>query len=303
MKIYIDDKLIADKLKQNKSEQNEEILYISKVEDRERILKGFDFRGISKIKQENIYFESHESFAYLHLLVPSEDLSDPKSVRMEIYFAEKTMLLFYEGKYSIVETLIEALLFEDEEIYTLEEIFYRLLNLLNTRYIVCLDEIEDKITDLEDTLVREEKINYVGKIGVLRKQLLILRRYYEGILTLMEDLEENRNGLFSDEALRLVHFQTQKAERLYHNVLNLRDYLTQVREAYQALLDIESNKVMKLFTVITAIFLPLNLLVGWYGMNLFMPEAAFRHTYLAVIFVSIAIVVGLITYFKRNRWF
>ena len=76
-----------------------------------------------------------------------------------------------------------------------------------------------------------------------------------------------------------------------------------VREAYQALLDIESNKVMKLFTVITSIFLPLTLLVGWYGMNLSMPETASRYTYPVVIIVSIAIVVGAIVYFKRKRWF
>lgn len=303
MKIYIDGKLAADKIKQNQSEHDEEILHVCKAENREQLLKGFDFRGISKIKRENTYFESHESFSYMHLLVPSEDLADPKSVRMEIYFADKTMLLFYEGKSFIVESLTEILFSADHEIDTLEEIFHWILNLLNTRHIACLNEIEDKITDLEDTLVKEEKINYVVKIGALRKQLLTLRRYYEDVLTLMEDLEENRNGLFAEETLRLVHFQTQKAECLYHNVLNLRDYLTQVREAYQALLDIESNKVMKLFTVITAIFLPLNLLVGWYGMNLSMPETAFHYTYFIVIFVSIAIVAGLVVYFKRNRWF
>jgi magnesium transporter len=47
--------------------------------------------------------------------------------------------------------------------------------------------------------------------------------------------------------------------------LNLRDYVTQVREAYQAELDISLNNIMKIFTVITAFFSPLTLLVGWYA--------------------------------------
>ena len=40
-------------------------------------------------------------------------------------------------------------------------------------------------------------------------------------------------------------------------MLHLRDYVTQVREAYQAQIDIEQNKIMKIFTVLTAVFLPL----------------------------------------------
>ena len=230
-------------------------------------------------------------------------MSDLKSEQIEIYLTHKTMLLFYEKCSFIVETWLEDFLSTDEKTDSLKENFLNLLNLLNTRHLVCMDKIEDKITDLEDALANEEDKDYVSEISVLRKQLLILRRYYESMLALMDDLEENRNGLFNEDELRLLHFQTQKAERLYHNTLNLRDYLTQVREAYQALLDIESNKVMKLFTVITSIFLPLTLLAGWYGMNLFMPEMAFRYTYLIVIFVSVIIVVGLIVYFKRNRWF
>ena len=45
-----------------------------------------------------------------------------------------------------------------------------------------------------------------------------------------------------------------------------------MREAYQAQLDYEQNQLMKAFTVLTAIFLPLSLIARWYGMNFSMPE-------------------------------
>lgn len=248
-------------------------------------------------------FESHKEFDYLYLLVPSKDMSNPEAERIEVYLSQKAMLIFYEGESLIVDALVKDLLAKDQEMESLEGVLHHILVRLNNRHVVPMDEIEDSIADLEDALASEESRDYVEEISRLRKQLLVLRRYYEGLLAMLEDLEENRNGLFSEEVLRVLHFQTQKSDRLYHNVLNLRDYLTQVRESYQALLDIEANKVMKLFTVITAIFLPLTLLVGWYGMNLFMPEVSLRHTYPIVIGASVAIVVGCIVYFKRNRWF
>ncbi|MPN50396.1 Cobalt/magnesium transport protein CorA [bioreactor metagenome] len=60
---------------------------------------------------------------------------------------------------------------------------------------------------------------------------------------------------------------------------------------------------MKIFTVITAIFLPLTLLVGWYGMNFHMPELQWAYGYPAVIVVSIALMVALILLFKKKDWF
>ena len=76
-----------------------------------------------------------------------------------------------------------------------------------------------------------------------------------------------------------------------------------MREAYQSQIDIEQNELMKLFTVVTVIFQPLTLLVGWYGMNFSgMPELAWKYGYPVFIIVSAVIVLILILYFKKKKW-
>ena len=94
-----------------------------------------------------------------------------------------------------------------------------------------------------------------------------------------------------------------RVDRLFHSVLNLRDYVTEVREAYQAQVDINLNQLMKLFTVITTICLPLTLIAGWYGMNFPMPEYTSSIGYPMVIALSVVIVVWVIAYFRKNNWF
>jgi magnesium transporter len=86
-------------------------------------------------------------------------------------------------------------------------------------------------------------------------------------------------------------------------VLNSRDYVSQVREAYQAQVDIDQNTIMKVFTVITSIFLPLTLLVGWYGMNLRMPEFSWDYGYPFVILLSVIVVSLCVVFFKKKKWF
>lgn len=91
---------------------------------------------------------------------------------------------------------------------------------------------------------------------------------------------------------------------MYKTVINLRDYVSQVREAYQAQIDIGLNKIMKVFTVISAVFLPLTFLVGWYGMNFeSMPEFSWKYGYIFAIGLTLLIIVVCLVIFKRKKWF
>ena len=116
-------------------------------------------------------------------------------------------------------------------------------------------------------------------------------------------MEENRNSLIGSKDLIFFKLLSNRTDRLLRGVHNLRDYVTQVREAYQAQVDIELNSVMKLFTVLTAIFLPLTLIVGWYGMNFSMPEYSWFYGYPFAILLSVAVIIISVAYFKKNKWF
>lgn len=165
-----------------------------------------------------------------------------------------------------------------------------------------LDDIEQEILGLENALITSKKRNCVREIISLRKRLMVLKRHYEQLLNVFDELHEKEITL---EETSLIYFKVieKRVDRLYNGVLHLRDYVTQVREAYQAEVDISLNNIMKIFTVITAIFLPLTLIVGWYGMNFSMPEYSWPYAYPVVIVLCIAVVIFSIAYFKKNKWF
>jgi magnesium transporter len=166
-----------------------------------------------------------------------------------------------------------------------------------------LKDIESRITKLEEQVMEEARKDFTREIIDLKKQLLFLERYYEPLLDVAEGLEENDNGLIEERALKYFGILKKRIERLNNNVLHLRDYVTQVREAYQAQVDISLNHIMKLFTVITAVFLPLTLIAGWYGMNFkYMPELNWVFGYPFVFALSAAVVVVSLMYFKRHHY-
>ena len=70
-----------------------------------------------------------------------------------------------------------------------------------------------------------------------------------------------------------------------------------------ATLNYNLNNTMKLFTIVTIIFQPLTLIVGWYGMNFTnMPELVWKFGYIYVIVLSITVVAGILFYFKKKKY-
>lgn len=144
--------------------------------------------------------------------------------------------------------------------------------------------------------------NFNGEILSLRRRLLIVRNYYEQLLDIFETMSENEADLFSQRNLHYFRAMREKIARLSANTQLLRESLVQVREAYMAALDYNANRIMKVFTVVTTIFLPLTLIAGWYGMNFrYMPELSSRMGYPSVIILSALVVVLSLLFFKRKN--
>lgn len=136
------------------------------------------------------------------------------------------------------------------------------------------------------------------------KRLLRLKRYYEQLGMILGELAEDDAEIFDKETRRQLRFADRHVSHLLDSVFHLREYITQVREAYQAQIEIEQNQVMKVFTVITTVFLPLTLIAGWYGMNFAaIPELEWRYGYLYVILLSVFVCSLCILFFKHKKWF
>ncbi len=167
-----------------------------------------------------------------------------------------------------------------------------------------LDSTEAEMTEAENEMLIQADEDYLDRIIDFRHELLDLKRYYEQLSSIFDELSANDNGRLTKESVQRFEILSNRVERFRSVTLNLQEYVSQMREAYQSQIDIEQNELMKLFTVVTVIFQPLTLLVGWYGMNFSgMPELAWKYGYPVFIIVSAVIVLILILYFKKKKWF
>lgn len=247
-------------------------------------------------------FESHDGFDAISYNVMQYGKKNLPVKRVCIYMRKNLFLMLSDNPEAIREIVGE--ISEDVEKTTnFDRLFYTFLERTIIDDASYLDNIEQEIAELEDQLITTNRKNCVVEIIALRKKLMRFKRHYEQTQIVLDAVQENENELIDPKSMRYFKIFANRVDRLYHIVLNLRDYVTQVREAYQAEVDINLNSIMKLFTVITAVFLPLTLIVGWYGMNLQLPEYSWKYGYPMVILACAAVVVFCMIYFKRHNWF
>lgn len=90
----------------------------------------------------------------------------------------------------------------------------------------------------------------------------------------------------------LIDYTTFNFERL--------DYL---QNTFLGLLNIEQNKVIKIFTIMSVIFLPPTLIASIYGMNFrFMPELQWEFGYPFAVFLMVFSALLPLFIFKKKGW-
>ena len=81
------------------------------------------------------------------------------------------------------------------------------------------------------------------------------------------------------------------------------DRLDYLQDTFLGLVNIEQNKIIKIFTVINIIFLPPTLIGSLYGMNFdFMPELHWRFGYVWALGLMILSVVLILFIFRKKNW-
>ncbi|NLK37590.1 MAG: magnesium transporter [Epulopiscium sp.] len=254
------------------------------------------------LNSKSARYESLDGYDTIH--VNLIDYHNLKAGQRKVFiYLNREKILFFCDEPERIFKILEGCIASVGDKISLERIISDFFNHITKGATPMFDKIEKEILDLEQELITSQKKDCVYEIVSLRKRLMILKRYFEQFLNVLEGVGQNENELYDPKMLRYFRTLEKRIDRFYQNVLNLRDYVTQVRESYQAEVDISLNVTMKIFTVITTIFLPLTLIVGWYGMNLPMPEYEWKHSYAMVIVLSLLVVLAGIVFFKKKKWF
>lgn len=180
---------------------------------------------------------------------------------------------------------------------------YVLIDSIVDHYFLLLEETEDRIEQLESSLLQVSDSDTLRESQAIKKGLAFLRRS-------VWPLREVISGLQRDQS-DLVRSSTQVYLRdVYDHTIQVIDTIESFRELLAGILDLSlstlsnrMNSIMKVLTIIATIFIPLTFIAGVYGMNFkYMPELEWPWSYPAVMALMLLLGLVMVGYFRKKKW-
>jgi len=252
--------------------------------------------------------------------VSSRYWEDEESISINAYF------LIKEGNNFINET-VSFILVKDflitiryRELRTFSETVKRVLSnpkFYENGYYVLTTIFEIRIDSDADTLeFITKEINKLSRIvftGIdITQQLLESISYYEDYnMTIRENLTDKQRLISSLlKSYKVPKDLREELRIMIKDINSLIDYtnfnferLDYLQNTFLGLINIEQNKVMKIFTLMSVIFLPPTLIAAIYGMNFrYMPELEWKYGYVFAIILMVLSAIIPLFIFKKKGW-
>lgn len=160
----------------------------------------------------------------------------------------------------------------------------------------------DNFLDAIETSVLENKRNQsMSDISVAGYNILMLKKMNANLHIILFMLVTKRNCIVSSEAQEFLKPMLRATEGIRSTIDSSRDLLDSIIGSVQAQASRKTNKVLHLLTLVSAIFMPLTLIAGIYGMNFVnMPELHWEYGYYLTLVVMLMIALGFLYFLKRN---
>ena len=180
---------------------------------------------------------------------------------------------------------------------------YALIDAIIDRYFPVLEKYGEMLESLEDAIVAQPAGRFFEQIHEMRHALLSLRRAAWPLRETMNTLYREPIPLIDEEERIYLRDCYDHMVQIIDLLENYRDVTSGLMEVYLSSISNRTNEIMKVLTIITAVFIPMTLIAGIYGMNFRnLPELEWRLGYPFALCLMVLFAVGLLIFFKAKGW-
>ena len=181
-------------------------------------------------------------------------------------------------------------------------LLYDLLDLLSAEYMPVIDNIDDTVDRIEDEVFERPTQSTLNTIFAVKRVALQMRRIIGPQREVLNRLARDDYAMI--DAKDRVYYRDvyDHLVRLADINESLRDLISGSLDTYLSVTSNRINEVMKVLTIISALFMPLAFLTGFFGMNF--TTIPFDSPWLLVAALAAMAATPLVMYtlFRRRGW-
>ena len=178
-----------------------------------------------------------------------------------------------------------------------------MLEAIIDNYFEVLESITARIENIDERIHNTNNKAIFKEIEIEKRKLIELRKIVQPTRDMTLQILNSESNFLDKSNLR--YFANLKSSCL--SILEEIDANKQILEGltnlYYASQGQRMNQIMKVLTIVSAIFIPLTFIVGVYGMNFEnIPELKYQNGYFIIMAFMLILGISLLMYFIKRGW-
>jgi magnesium transporter len=237
---------------------------------------------------------------------PNGNLGELRWYELHAFLARNYIVTVHDGPIPGLDTVWKRVTGDEALLRKgVDFIYYQLQDRIVDDNFPILDIISDELECIEDDVMQQQQSEKetLKRIFGLKSKLVLMRKILSPQRDIMALLARGVDERISERAALYFRDVYDHLARIVESIESNRDLLGNALEAHMSAQSQRSNDIMKTLTLMSAVFMPLTFITGFFGQNFehlpFGSDALMYTMYASCILVP----SGLLYWFKKKHWF
>ncbi len=246
-------------------------------------------------------------FCVLNMLYFNEKNSAVETEQVSIVLGKNFVLSFQEDKSrDAFNPLREKLKINNSKVRQngIDFLFYILIDLIVDNYYLVMEDLGEKIEQLEEDIIRHANTLSLAKINIMRKEMIVLKRSISPVRELVNGILRSESELIDERTEKYFKDVYDHINQANDLAENYRDMMMNLQDLYMSNVNLKLNEVMKVMAIVTCLLAPAAVIGGIFGMNFDrIPLLHNQWGFFISVILMLIIPVWMIILFKKRGWF
>ncbi len=263
---------------------------------------------LSRIQRPKVDEYPDYLFLVFHFPVFNKEARVTTPSQLSVFIGKDYLITLHKGELKPLVKLFRECQIDEE---TLHENFsqgsgyllYHITDRLVDYCLPILNKIGDNIERVEDAIFSQRMPRAIREISILRRDVISFRRIIWPMRAVIGSLKP-RVHRFTDTDMA-VYFDdmVDHVDKIWDGLDEYKEIIEGLNDTHDSLATNRTNEVMRMLTIIATVLLPITVVASIFGMNIPLgPFGDSKLSFLYVFLICLAIIGGMLYFFRRQRW-
>jgi len=263
---------------------------------------------LSRIQRPKIDEYKGYLFLVFHFPVFNKETQVTTPSQVSAFIGEKYLITLHKGDLKpLVKLFRECQLDEESREFYFSQgpghLLYRIVDRLVDYCLPIVNKIGESIERTEDNIFAGSRLpRAIEDVSVLRRDVISFRRIIWPMRAVIGSLEPRIRRFTRIDLSVYFGDMVDHVDKIWDALDEYKEVIEGLNDTYDSLASHRTNEVMRILTSLATIMLPITVVASVYGMNIPLPFQESKFSFLYVFLIMLAIIGGILYFFRRQRW-